>query len=267
MIQVNNLTFSYNGQDEALKNVSLKIKKGSFVAIIGHNGSGKSTLAKCLVGLLQPAEGHIKIGDTSLNETTIHEIRRKLGIVFQNPDNQFVGVTVRHDIAFGLENLGLPSRDMESRVFKYAKRVGMDAFLNKEPHQLSGGQKQRVAIASALAMEQEAIILDEATSMLDPEGVSNMMDIVKTLHKEDNKTIIMITHDLSLARYAEHIFVMKDGSIIGEGTPSLVYNDSPLLASSQLVLPFELELYKQVKDNPNISKKVKDALWAYNFNT
>ena len=265
MIQVNNLTFSYNGQDEALKNVTLNIKKGSFTAIIGHNGSGKSTLAKCLVGLLQPLTGSINIDDIELNIENLQSIRKKIGIVFQNPDNQFVGVTVRHDIAFGLENLCLPSREMESRVFKYAQRVGMEQFLNKEPHQLSGGQKQRVAIASALAMEQEVIILDEATSMLDPEGVNNIMDIVKTLNKEDKKTIIMITHDLRLARHADHIIVMKNGKTIGEGVPTEIYEDAELLASSQLMLPFELAVYKLAKSNPKITDDVKEALWAFNF--
>lgn len=265
MIQVKNLTFSYNGQDEALKNVNLTIKKGSFTAIIGHNGSGKSTLAKCLVGLLRPSEGDIAIDEVSLTESNIQSIRKKIGIVFQNPDNQFVGVTVRHDIAFGLENQRIASREMESRVLMYAKKVGMENFLNKEPHQLSGGQKQRVAIASALAMEQDIIILDEATSMLDPEGVKNIMDIVEALNKEDKKTIIMITHDLRLAKHADQIIVMKNGETIAEGKPEDIYNNSELLSSTQLLLPFELELYQLAQNNQGISKAIKEALWAYNF--
>ena len=265
MIQVKNLTFSYNGQDEALKNVSLNIKKGSFTAIIGHNGSGKSTLAKCLVGLLQPTEGHIVIDQLDLTSTNIQAIRKKIGIVFQNPDNQFVGVTVRHDIAFGLENLGLDAREMESRVFTYAKKVGMEKFLHKEPHQLSGGQKQRVAIASSLAMEQEVIILDEATSMLDPQGVKSMMEIVKTLHTDEKKTIIMITHDLRLAYHSDHLIVMKNGSVIADGTPKEIYDDVNVLSSSQLLLPYELELYKKIKDNQKISNEIKEAIWAFNF--
>lgn len=265
MIQVKNLTFSYNGQDEALKNVSLDIKKCSFTAIIGHNGSGKSTLAKCLVGLLQPTDGQIIIDQLELTNANIHAIRKKIGIVFQNPDNQFVGVTVRHDIAFGLENLGMKARDMESRVFTYAKRVGMEAFLNKEPHQLSGGQKQRVAIASSLAMEQEVIILDEATSMLDPEGVKSIMEIVNTLHADEKKTIVMITHDLRLAYHADHLIVMKNGYVIADGHPKEIYDNTELLASSQLLLPYELDVYKKVKDNNKISKEIKEAIWAFNF--
>ena len=265
MIQVKNLTFSYNGEDEALKNVSLNIESGTFTAILGHNGSGKSTLAKCLVGLIQPSNGTIVINNLELNQNNVREIRKKVGIVFQNPDNQFVGVTVRHDIAFGLENLQLKPQEMESRVRTYAQKVGMEKYLKKEPHQLSGGQKQRVAIASALAMEQEVIILDEATSMLDPDGVKHMMDIVLGLHQNEKKTIIMITHDLRLAQLADHLIVLKDGMKIADGTPTNIYNDPALLASTQLLLPFELDLSKQVKDNKDISKSIKEAIWAYNF--
>src|SRR5690554_7333248 len=178
LIRVENLSFKYSEKYETLKNVSLDIPKGSWVSILGHNGSGKSTLAKLLVGLLKPESGSIYIDDELLTEETVHEVRKKVGIVFQNPDNQFVGVTVRHDIAFGLENMQIPQPEIVERVNKYAELVGMKDYLTKEPFQLSGGQKQRVAIAGALAMHKELIIFDEATSMLDPEGVAEVTSLI-----------------------------------------------------------------------------------------
>lgn len=264
MIKVHNISFSYNGQDEAIKNVSFSIKKGSFVSIVGHNGSGKSTLAKLLVGLIKPTSGTIEIDDVTLNDEYLLDIRKKVGIVFQNPDNQFVGVTVRHDIAFGLENQQLKASVMEEKILYYADLVGMREFLKKEPHQLSGGQKQRVAVASSLAMEQDLIIFDEATSMLDPKGVKDIMEIIKKIHKEHHKTILMITHDLRLAAYADHMLVMKDGMLIKEGNPEILYQDEALLASTQLLLPFELEVYEYAKKH-EMKKNVIEALWAYNL--
>ena len=264
MIHVRNMTFSYNGQDEAIKNVSFSIKKGSFVSIVGHNGSGKSTLAKLLVGLLKPTSGSIVIDDIPLNDEHLIDIRKKVGIVFQNPDNQFVGVTVRHDIAFGLENQQIEAKEMEEKVLYYADLVGMRDFLKKEPHQLSGGQKQRVAIASALAMEQDIIIFYEATSMLDPKGVKDMMEIISKIHSQYDKTILMITHDLRLAAYADHMLVMKDGMLIKEGHPEVIYQDETLLASTQLLLPFELEVYEKAKKR-KFKNDIVEALWAFNL--
>jgi len=266
MINVQNITFSYNGQDEAIKNVSFSIKKGSFVSIVGHNGSGKSTLAKLLVGLLKPTSGSILIDGISINDEQLNEIRKKVGIVFQNPDNQFVGVTVRHDIAFGLENQRIKAEDMEKKVLYYAELVGMQDFLKKEPHQLSGGQKQRVAIASALAMEQDIIIFDEATSMLDPKGVKDMMGIIRKIHAHYHKTILMITHDLRLASYAEHMLVMKDGMLIKEGNPEVIFQDEALLASTQLLLPFELDIYEKSK-KLKFKNDIVEALWEFNLKT
>lgn len=266
MINVQNITFSYNGQDEAIKNVSFSIKKGSFVSIVGHNGSGKSTLAKLLVGLLKPTSGSILIDGISINDEQLNEIRKKVGIVFQNPDNQFVGVTVRHDIAFGLENQRIKAEDMEKKVLYYAELVGMQDFLKKEPHQLSGGQKQRVAIASALAMEQDIIIFDEATSMLDPKGVKDMMGIIRKIHAHYHKTILMITHDLRLASYADHMLVMKDGMLIKEGNPEVIFQDEALLASTQLLLPFELDIYEKSK-KLKFKNDIVEALWEFNLKT
>ena len=266
MINVQNITFSYNGQDEAIKNVSFSIKKGSFVSIVGHNGSGKSTLAKLLVGLLKPTSGSIVINGISINDEQLNEIRKKVGIVFQNPDNQFVGVTVRHDIAFGLENQRIEAEDMEKKVLYYAELVGMQDFLKKEPHQLSGGQKQRVAIASALAMEQDIIIFDEATSMLDPKGVKDMMGIIRKIHTHYHKTILMITHDLRLASYADHMLVMKDGMLLKEGNPEVIFQDEALLASTQLLLPFELDIYEKSK-KLKFKNDIVEALWEFNLKT
>lgn len=266
MINVQNITFSYNGQDEAIKNVSFSIKKGSFVSIVGHNGSGKSTLAKLLVGLLKPTSGSIVIDGISINDEQLNEIRKKVGIVFQNPDNQFVGVTVRHDIAFGLENQRIEAEEMEKKVLYYAELVGMQDFLKKEPHQLSGGQKQRVAIASALAMEQDIIIFDEATSMLDPKGVKDMMGIIRKIHAHYHKTILMITHDLRLASYADHMLVMKDGMLMKEGNPEVIFQDEALLASTQLLLPFELDIYEKSK-KLKFKNDIVEALWEFNLKT
>lgn len=266
MINVQNITFSYNGQDEAIKNVSFSIKKGSFVSIVGHNGSGKSTLAKLLVGLLKPTSGSILIDGISIIDEQLNEIRKKVGIVFQNPDNQFVGVTVRHDIAFGLENQRIEAEDMEKKVLYYAELVGMQDFLKKEPHQLSGGQKQRVAIASALAMEQDIIIFDEATSMLDPKGVKDMMGIIRKIHAHYHKTILMITHDLRLASYADHMLVMKDGMLMKEGNPEVIFQDEALLASTQLLLPFELDIYEKSK-KLKFKNDIVEALWEFNLKT
>jgi len=264
MIKVSNLSFSYNQKDEALKNINLSIPKGSWVSILGHNGSGKSTLSKLLVGLLVPSQGTIEINGLPLNQDNIADIRKKIGIVFQNPDNQFVGVTVKHDIAFGLENQCLPHDEMAQKIEYYSKLVGMDAYLEKEPHHLSGGQKQRVAIAGALAMEQDILILDEATSMLDPEGTKEIVELIKRLNKSLHKTIITITHDLSFAQQSDYLIVLKDGNVILEGTPREVFDKEDLLKSSHLELPFELSLYNELKKDGSKHPKVVEALWAYN---
>ncbi|MBU1093762.1 MAG: energy-coupling factor transporter ATPase [Firmicutes bacterium] len=264
MIKVSDLSFSYNSVDEALKHINLEISKGSWVSVLGHNGSGKSTLAKLLVGLLSPSNGEIYIEGMKLDEEHISDIRKKIGIVFQNPDNQFVGVTVKHDIAFGLENQCIPYDQMVEKIHHYASLVGMEEFLSKEPHQLSGGQKQRVAIAGALAMEQDILILDEATSMLDPEGTHEIIELIKVLNKDLNKTIITITHDLSFAAQSDHLIVLKDGEVILTGTPKEVFNREDLLRSSHLELPFALGLYNEVAKDGSIDHKVLEALWAFN---
>lgn len=269
MIKVKNLSFQYDDQNEVIKDLSLEIPRGKWISILGHNGSGKSTFAKLLVGLLKAHQGEILIDGIKMEEKNLANIRAKIGIVFQNPDNQFVGVTVRHDIAFGLENQNIPTDEIKLRVEKYADMVGMKPFLYKEPHQLSGGQKQRVAIAGALAMHQEIIIFDEATSMLDPEGVNEVTLLIKTLNKEHGQTIITITHDLDFALLSDYAYILKEGEIIGEGKPQELLSKADLLASSQLKIPFALNLYHDIKADEKLSKNkaLVDALWAYNMKT
>jgi energy-coupling factor transport system ATP-binding protein len=267
MIKVSDLSFSYNGHDEALKDVTFEIKKGAWVSILGHNGSGKSTLSKLLVGLITPSKGNIEIDGMALTDENLGSIRKKIGIVFQNPDNQFVGVTVKHDIAFGLENQRIPHHEMIEKIDYYAHLVGMQDFLNKEPHQLSGGQKQRVAIAGALAMEQDILILDEATSMLDPEGTRDIIELIRKLNKEYKKTIITITHDLSFATQSDELIVLRNGELILKGTPKEVFKEEEILKSSHLELPFELSVYNEVSKDKKMNKRVVDALWTFNSKT
>ena len=267
MIEVNNVSFEYNKKDHALKNVSFKIEDHEWISIIGHNGSGKSTLAKLLVGLIFPTQGNIKYNGEDFNEQTIQSFRKRIGIVFQNPDNQFVGYNVRYDIAFGLENYQVPREKMEELILEYTKKVDMDKYLEREPVTLSGGQKQRVAIAGILALDCETIILDEATSMLDPEGTKEIIDLIKVLREKYNKTIITITHDLELARLSDHVIVLRNGSIIKDGTAEEILEERELLLSSNLDMPFSLKVDYLAKNDPVLSKneKLMEALWEYRF--
>ena len=218
MISVKDVHFSYNKETHAIKGVSFDIPDGQWVSILGHNGSGKSTLSKLLNGLIRPNKGTITIDDEELNDDTINSIRKKVGIVFQNPDNQFIGVTVKHDIAFGLENRRIERDKMLEIIDEYAKLVEMDKFLKMEPNRLSGGQKQRVAIAGVLAINPKIIIFDEATSMLDPEGVNEITSLIENL--KGSKTIITITHDLNFASKSDRIIVMNKGKIVSDDTPN-----------------------------------------------
>ncbi|WP_025725604.1 energy-coupling factor transporter ATPase [Acholeplasma granularum] len=269
MINVKNLKFTYDTTKELIKDLSFKIPKGSWVSILGHNGSGKSTLAKLLVGLIKAESGDIYIDNILLNESSVDEVRKKVGIVFQNPDNQFVGVTVRHDIAFGLENMQLPHEEIVKRVETYAKLVGMQDYLKKEPFQLSGGQKQRVAIAGALAMHKDLIIFDESTSMLDPEGVLEVTNLIKKLNEDRNQTIITITHDLDFALLSDYVIILKDGELLAEGKPQELFLNKELLQQSKLTIPLGLQIYLDVikDDDLKNNKKLVDALWTYNLKT
>jgi energy-coupling factor transport system ATP-binding protein len=236
---VKNLTYSYDKEKDVVNDVSLTIKRGSYVSIIGHNGSGKSTFAKLIAGLLEPQAGEIYIFDLLLNDKNLATIRRDLGIVFQNPDNQFIGSSVRDDIAFGLENRQVPSDQMDAIIEHFASEVNMSAFLDKEPTNLSGGQKQRVAIAGVLALSPKIVILDEATAMLDPRGKREIGEIVKRM-KLDNPdlTVISITHDIEETLGSDEIIVFNAGKIILQGTPSQVYKNAEVLHAISLDLPF-----------------------------
>lgn len=267
MIRVNDLDYSYSQQDHALKGISFEVKDQEWLSILGHNGSGKSTISKLLVGILAPQKGSIYYDDIELTEKTVDKIRNRVGIVFQNPDNQFVGVNVKYDIAFGLENRCIPRSEMQKLIVEYATKVGMQDYLLREPQTLSGGQKQRVAIAGILALNTDVIILDEATSMLDPQGTREIIALIKELKEKYHKTIITITHDLDLARLSDRIIVMKEGNIIADDVPGKIFEQSDLLKSSKLDMPFNLKLYKEVEANSklNSNKELMEALWKLNF--
>ncbi len=239
-VEVRNLSFSYDPQakNKTIDRVSFSIPSGSYTTVIGHNGSGKSTIAKLLLGLLEKAEGEIFIDGLELNLENLREIRGKIGIVFQNPDNQFIGSTVRDDIAFGLENHCVPQREMDGIIEKFAARVNMSDFLNSEPTKLSGGQKQRVAIAAVLAMRHDIIVFDEATSMLDPTGKREINNLIKELHKDKRLTVISITHDIEEVAQSDNVIVVNKGKIALVGTPKEVFRNEKLMESMQLDIPF-----------------------------
>jgi energy-coupling factor transport system ATP-binding protein len=244
IIELKNIHFNYQPEaaSPALKDVSFSIQQGEWVAIIGHNGSGKSTLAKTINGLLLPVSGSISVGGMELNEANVWDIRRMVGMVFQNPDNQFVGSTVEDDVAFGLENQGIPREEMVIRVKDALEKVRMDAFATREPARLSGGQKQRVAIAGVVALRPDIIILDEATSMLDPEGREEVIKTIQEIKEESNLTVISITHDIDEAANANRILVMKQGELIDEGTPEKIFSAGTELVQMGLDLPFPEKL-------------------------
>ena len=265
IIEIKDLSFSYQDEVDALSNVTLSVKKGEWVSVLGHNGSGKSTLSKLIIGLLKADSGEIKVDGVILNEESVHDIRRKIGIVFQNPDNQFVGVTVEDDIAFGMENLCFEQSDIVDKIKEYAEKVSMSEYLKKEPHALSGGQKQRVAIAGILAMKTDIIIFDEATSMLDHKGRESIMDYIKEINKA-GVTVITITHDMKEAVLSDRIIILKEGRVIACGDTNDILNDKETLNSSNLELLLPLKL-QYLLDEANLSNdKVKDILWQLSLN-
>lgn len=258
-IDVKDLHFSYHKKRHVLTDVSLSVEKGEWISILGHNGSGKSTLAKLLVGLLNADSGTIEIDGLEMNDETVYDIRKKIGIVFQNPDNQFVGVTVYDDIAFGMENLCVPREEMLKRIGIYADKVGMAEYLDKEPQSLSGGQKQRVAIAGILAMQTDIIIFDEATSMLDPFAREELMGYIRELH-EEGLTVIMITHDISETVTADRLLLLKEGKIFADDKPSVLFKDTTLFEEAHLELPVALKIANALPDG---HEKIKESLWQY----
>ena len=247
IIKVENLCFEYEPGLKTIHNISFQIKKGEYVAILGHNGSGKSTIAKLLIGLLEKKSGNIIIDHKELNLENLYKIREKIGIVFQNPDNQFIGATVRDDIAFGLENICIPREKMDELIERYAKRVRMDQFLDREPTKLSGGQKQRVAIAGILAMSPSIIILDESTSMLDPRGRKEINELIRELKEDKEMTIISITHDIEEAKNADRILLLNKGEIVGDDQPETLLMNEKLLLDLHLDTPFALKVSRKLK--------------------
>ena len=249
IIELRNVTFSYSEEDArpALNNVSLTIQQGEWIAIIGPNGSGKSTLAKTINGLIEANSGEVIIEGVALNAETVWDVRKKIGMVFQNPDNQFVGSTVQDDVAFGLENVGILREEMVKRVADAVAAVNMDNFMDKEPARLSGGQKQRVAIAGIVALSPDIIILDEATTMLDPEGRHEVIETIQEIKEKENLTVISITHDIDEAAKANRIFVMEAGQLTRIGTPEEIFSLGKEIIDIGLDIPFPEKLKYQLK--------------------
>ena len=256
VIKAKNLGFYYSDDDkktEVLDGVDFEIEKGSFVAVLGHNGSGKSTLAKLCNLILTPTSGELwlfgkKIDESELSDDEIYEIRRRIGMVFQNPDNQLVATVVEEDVAFGPENLGVPPDEIRKRVDDALDLVGMRAFARHSPHQLSGGQKQRVAIAGIIALSPEIIIFDESTAMLDPIGRRDVIETIKKLNKEEDKMVILITHYMEEAAEADRVIVIDDGKIILDGAPKSVFSHTATLHSAGLDTPQITELMQRLAD-------------------
>ena len=249
LIEVTNLTFSYDKKVNVIDGVSFSVESGKYISIIGHNGSGKSTFAKLLIGLLEAQAGEIKAFGMDMNAENVHEIRRKIGIVFQNPDNQFVGATVRDDIAFGLENRCVSHEKMDDIINMFAKKVHMEEFLDKEPENLSGGQKQRVAIAGILALNPDVVIFDEATSMLDPRGKREVRECIEEMRKENpNLSILSITHDLEEAFASDEIIVLQEGKVVGHDKPENLLEKPEIFEKTGLDLPFKNKLVKELKE-------------------
>lgn len=255
-ISLRNVSFSYELEDGmrlgALKNISLDIMKGEFVAILGHNGSGKSTLAKLLNMILAPDSGTIiidgrDITSKEMTEEDVFDIRRHVGMVFQNPDNQLVATIVEEDIAFGCENLGIPPKEIRKRVDDALETVGMTEFARHEPHQLSGGQKQRVAIAGIIAMLPDTIVFDESTAMLDPAGRDEVMRTISSLNRDHGITVLHITHNMSEAIEADRVIVINDGEIYMDGIPTEVFSQVEKLKSVGLDVPQVTDLIWRLK--------------------
>ncbi|WP_066189278.1 MULTISPECIES: energy-coupling factor transporter ATPase [Gracilibacillus] len=268
-IEFRDVYFRYHEEAPwVLKHFNLKMDSNQTVAILGHNGSGKSTIAKLANGLLQPQAGEIYIDDRKMTPANIWEMRQKIGMVFQNPENQFVGTTVRDDVAFGLENRGISRDEMLVRIQETLQQVGMESYEDHEPYHLSGGQKQRVAIASVLAIHPQILLLDEATSMLDPRGKKEMLSTILSLKKQLSITIVMITHDLNEITMADRVIVMKDGQIFKDSTTDRLYDNQFDLQSIGLRLPLTVALATELEQQgysftnyPLDQEELIDALW------
>ncbi|EHJ57638.1 cobalt import ATP-binding protein CbiO 2 [Streptococcus urinalis FB127-CNA-2] len=274
IIELKNIYFKYeeNQENYTLENLSFHVKQGEWLSIIGHNGSGKSTTVRLIDGLLEAQSGDIIVDSQHLTEENVWEIRQKIGMVFQNPDNQFVGATVEDDVAFGLENKGLSYSEMKQRVMQSLDLVGMTSFLTREPARLSGGQKQRVAIAGAVAMRPKIIILDESTSMLDPEGRLELIKTIQSIREQYDMTVISITHDLDEVALSDRVIVMKNGQIESSSTPEQLFNRGNELLTLGLDIPFTSTVIqslksKDIKINQTYltEKELENKLWELLF--
>ncbi len=247
ILEVKDLNFSYEEEGKTIDNVSFSVEEGSYTTIVGHNGSGKSTIAKLIMGLLERKSGSIKIDGLELTVENLNQIRSRIGIVFQNPDNQFIGATVRDDIAFGLENHCVDPSLMDGIIEENAGLVKMLDRLDKEPTHLSGGQKQRVAIAGVLAMKPKILIFDEATSMLDPDGKDEIKKVIMKLHKDSSLTILSITHDIDEVASSDYVIALEKGKVEMTGTPEEIFKQEKRLKEMQLDIPFSLKLREELK--------------------
>lgn len=247
-ITVRDCTFSYDKEHNAIDGISFEVEAGSYTTIIGHNGSGKSTIAKLLIDLLQKDSGSIQVDGLELNDENVYAIRSKIGIVFQNPDNQFIGSTVADDIAFGLENHCVESSKMQGIIENFASKVNMLDYLNSEPTRLSGGQKQRVAIAGVLAMNPEIIIFDEATSMLDPQGKAEINALIHEIHEKNHLTVLSITHDIEEVAVSDHVLVFDQGHKIMDGKPEDILKRKKELIDLKLDIPYALKFAHALRD-------------------
>ncbi len=267
IIKAENLTFSYDSEDEKnrvniINSLDFSIERGSFTAVIGHNGSGKSTLAKLMCGVLEPESGEVYINSERASKVLrvscdddIYDVRKTVGMVFQNPDNQLVATVVEEDVAFAPENLGFPQKEIRKKVDDALKAVGLYEYRLHDTHKLSGGQKQRVAIAGMLAMEPECVIFDESTAMLDPKGRADVMNIIRKMRDEMGITVVLITHYMNEAAMADRIMVVDGGKIVLDGTPEKVFENGDVLVEKGLEVPHCTELMRKLYDSGKTGKK------------
>ncbi|MNM41696.1 Energy-coupling factor transporter ATP-binding protein EcfA1 [compost metagenome] len=270
-LTIEGVSFGYEPEHPILQSITLGIPQGQWVSLVGPSGSGKSTLVKLLNALIIKSAGEITVSGMTLNDENVTEIRRNIGMVFQNPDNQFVGETVEDDILFGLEGLCLPREEMERRLHLYADKLGVTGLLRKHPGELSGGQKQRVAITSILAMEPGVVIFDEASSMLDEGSRNALLDILRDMHAEGSYTILMITHDADEILSSERVLALSNGKLALDMTPDELFRNEALLEKCRLHAPYAWELGRELAARglpvgiPSSEKELVNTLWPLNF--